>query len=69
METHFYIDLPKSKIIQIQLAQNNSAARVIIKAHKSDGLSMTIIKKNLDWLPFEARIEFKMIVLANTSYQ
>ncbi len=42
--------LPGNKLRKLQLLQN-SAARVVINACKSDRLSMTEVRKNLHWLP------------------
>ena len=59
--------LPKTKLNKLQVLQN-AAARVVIKAHKSDRLSMTAVRKDLHWLPVEARIEFKILTLTWKAY-
>ncbi len=59
--------LPKKKICKIQLVQN-AAARVVINAQISDRISMTAVRKVLHWLPINARIEFKMLMLTWKAY-
>ena len=59
--------LPKNKINKLQLVQN-SVARVVIKAHKSERLSMTSVRRELHWLPVAARIEYKILILAWKAY-
>ncbi len=59
--------LPCNKLRKLQLLQN-SAARVVINACKLDRLSMTEVKKNLHWLPINARIEYKMLMLTWKAY-
>jgi hypothetical protein len=59
--------LPKTKINKLQV-MHNAAARVVIKAHKSDRLSMTAVRKDLHWLPVEARIQFKTLALTWKAY-
>ncbi len=39
-----------------------------INAQKSDWISMTAVRKDLHWLPINARIEFKMLMLAWKAY-
>jgi len=52
--------LPKNQIHKIQLVQN-SAARVVMGLKKYDHI--TQIRKELHWLPIEARCKFKIIML------
>jgi hypothetical protein len=52
--------LPKYQIHKIQLVQN-SAARVVMGLKKHD--HVTQAKKDLHWLPVEARCKFKIITL------
>jgi hypothetical protein len=52
--------LPKKQINKIQLVQN-AATRVVMKLMKYDHI--TEARKKLHWLPIEARIDFKIIVL------
>ncbi len=54
--------LPKKKIRKLQLVQN-AATRVVINAQRSDRIRMTAVRKDLHWLPINARIEFKMLML------
>ncbi len=55
--------LPYTKLRKLQMVQNASV-RVLIQAMKYDRISMTTARKNLHWLPFKARIDFKILVLA-----
>ncbi len=50
-----------------QLLQN-SAAKVVINVCKSDRLSMREVRKNLHWLPTNARIENKISMLTWKAY-
>ncbi len=59
--------LPGNKVRKLQL-QQNSAARVVINACKSDRLCMTEVRKNLHWLPINARIEYKILMLTWKAY-
>ena len=52
--------LPKKQINKIQLVQN-SAARVVMGLKKHDHI--THARKELHWLPIEARCKFKIITL------
>ena len=52
--------LPSTQIHRIQLVQN-AAARVVARVRKFDRI--THIRKELHWLPIEARIKFKILVL------
>ena len=47
---------------KLQLVQN-AAARVVVDVTKADRLSMTETRKNLHWLPMEARPTFKILTL------
>ena len=49
--------IPKKYLNKLQVMQN-SAARVVEKLRKFD--SITEVRKNLHWLPVQARIEFKI---------
>ncbi len=55
--------LPYTKLRKLQMVQNASA-RVLIQAKKYDRISMTAVRKNLQWLSIKARIDFKILVLA-----
>ncbi len=55
--------LPYIKLRKLQMVQNASA-RVLIQAKKYDRISMTTVRKNLNWLPIKARIDFEILVLA-----
>ncbi len=59
--------LSGNKLRKLQLLQN-SAARVVINAWKSDRLSMTEVRKNLHWLPINARIEYRILMLTWKAY-
>jgi len=52
--------LPKNQIHRIQLVQN-AAARVVMGLKKHDHI--THARKELHWLPVEARLKFKIITL------
>jgi exonuclease III len=52
--------LPKNQIHKIQLVQN-SAARVVMSLNKHDHITQA--RKELHWLPIEARCKFKIITL------
>ena len=53
--------LPDCQIKKMQLVQNN-AARLVYRKKKAD--NVTPLLKRLHWLPIEARIKFKIILLA-----
>ncbi len=46
----------------MQLVQN-AAARVVTNAQMFDRISMSAVRKDLHWLPINARIEFKKLML------
>ena len=52
--------LPDKYIRKLQLVQN-AAARVVVKKKKFDHISLDM--KNMHWLPINARIKFKIILL------
>ena len=52
--------VPQYMLAKLQLVQNN-AARIIVRKRKSDHISLTL--KELHWLPIEARVEFKILLL------
>ncbi len=52
----------------IDLQMVRSAARVVINACKSDRLRMTEVRKNLHWLPINARIEYNILMLTWKAY-
>ena len=54
--------LPKCRLAKLQLVQN-SVARVVVNVRKYDRCSMTTIRRELHWLPINARIEFKILML------
>ncbi len=53
-------DLPKHEIHRIQLVQN-AAVRVVMGLKKHDHITQA--RKELHWLPIEARFKFKIITL------
>ena len=67
-EDNIYIDeaqgllsgVPQYMLAKLQLVQSN-AARIIVRKRKSDHISLTL--KELHWLPIEARVEFKILLL------
>jgi hypothetical protein len=59
--------LPKTRLNKLQILQN-AAARVVINAKRSDQLSMTAVRRDLHWLPVEARIKFKTLSMAWKAY-
>ena len=52
--------LPKSEIAKLQRAQN-AAARLVAGTHKH--CHITPVLRDLHWLPVQARIEFKLLLL------
>ena len=56
---------PKSIIYKLQRVKN-CAARLIVKAQKSDHI--TVIFKSLHWLQPEAHIEYKLCVLCHNYF-
>ncbi len=59
MATHCY----KPKINKLQMVKK-SAARVVTIPCKSDRLSIASVRMELHWLPVEARIVYKILILA-----
>ena len=55
-----FINLPKSTLAPLQLAQN-AAARLVSGAKKSDHISP--ILSSLHWLPVQKRIMYKVLIL------
>ena len=54
--------LPKYKIERLQYALN-SAARLVTLTHKHDHITPVLME--LDWLPVEQRIEYKILLYTN----
>ena len=57
----------KTNLNKPQVLQN-AAARVVIKAHKSDRLTIIAVRKDLHWIPVEARTDFKILMLTWKAY-
>ena len=56
---------PKHLLEKLQKVQN-SAARLILKAHKRDHVSLP--RRTLHWLPIQARIKYKLSTLCHSFF-